>query len=366
MTDGQEYDTQCVKYETVADLVEAGSDTITITGVGCSLKVWGGALEISSGKTHIPQMDRVTKLYRGTHKVKSIVILSDDGNITLRAAEWCISQDIQVVVIDNMSRTLLMTGDSESDAKLRRLQYQANDTGMSGFIARELVRMKIVAQMSVMKSVSEVRYRKVMKRYWANSDWDKPPQDYLENLLVELDSATDVRAILIIEAHAAQEYWSAFKGLPISWEAKYSKKVPPHWKAITGRISTLSSGISAARYATNPFHSALNYGYALLKSQVLRSILSVGLDPSCGFLHADKDGRDSLAYDLMEAYRPQVDQLVLKLFMETTFRKGMVIQLESGECKLNPQLARTVVLTCRVPQRDVDAAAKWVAGVLQS
>lgn len=373
MIDDQGYDARCAEYETVANQIEAGGDTITITGVGCSLKVWSGALEISSGKTHLPQKDRVAKLYRGTHKVKSIIILSDDGNITFKAAEWCISQNIQVVVIDNMCRVLLLTGDSERDAKLRRLQYQAGDTGMSGYFARELIRRKTLAQINVLKSMPD-RYEEQEHVFFAGQ-WipvtgsmtrlpDEPIWKVLEDGLVDLAHMNEIETIMTLEGRLAYHYWSVFIGLPIKWKPKDEKVVPPHWKSITERMSSLSW--SNARYAVSPFHSALNYGYAVLKSQVLRSILSVGLDPSCGFLHADKDGRDSLCYDLMEPHRAQVDQLVLKLFSDTTFTKGMVIPLESGECKLNPQFARTVVLTCKVPQRNIDATVKWVAGVLQS
>ena len=70
---GPEYGEQCAKYEGIADAI-SGGDTIVITGIGCSLKVWSGALVITSGKTHIPQEDRVTKLYRGVHSIRSIVV----------------------------------------------------------------------------------------------------------------------------------------------------------------------------------------------------------------------------------------------------------------------------------------------------
>ena len=36
----------------------------------------------------------------------------------------------------------------------------------------------------------------------------------------------------------------------------------------------------------------------------------MGLDPGLGFLHADANGRDSLACDLMEPVRPSVDAFV--------------------------------------------------------
>ncbi|WP_342765847.1 CRISPR-associated endonuclease Cas1 [Methanobrevibacter woesei] len=61
-------------------------------------------------------------------------------------------------------------------------------------------------------------------------------------------------------------------------------------------------------------NAMLNYGYAILASQITKSILLHGLDAYCGFLHADRYKRTSLTYDLIEEFRQQiVDKTVIKL-----------------------------------------------------
>lgn len=58
----------------------------------------------------------------------------------------------------------------------------------------------------------------------------------------------------------------------------------------------------------------LNYGYAILASEITKSILINGLDPYCGVLHFDMDRRTSLTFDLIEPFRGQiVDKTVLGL-----------------------------------------------------
>ena len=58
----------------------------------------------------------------------------------------------------------------------------------------------------------------------------------------------------------------------------------------------------------------LNYSYAILASEITKSILVNGLDPYCGFLHFDMNNRTSLTYDLIEPFRQQiVDKTVLAL-----------------------------------------------------
>ena len=58
----------------------------------------------------------------------------------------------------------------------------------------------------------------------------------------------------------------------------------------------------------------LNYGYAILASEIAKNIVTLGLDPYCGLLHADLKRRQSLIFDLIEEFRQQiVDKTVFKL-----------------------------------------------------
>lgn len=61
----------------------------------------------------------------------------------------------------------------------------------------------------------------------------------------------------------------------------------------------------------------LNYLYALLESESRLAAAALGLDPGMGVLHVDVQARDSLACDLMEPVRPQVDAFVLDWFAHT-------------------------------------------------
>jgi CRISPR-associated protein Cas1 len=65
----------------------------------------------------------------------------------------------------------------------------------------------------------------------------------------------------------------------------------------------------------------LNYGYALLESECLRVINSVGLDPHVGFLHEMKPSKNSLAYDLQGSFRFLVDLTVINLEENGTMDK---------------------------------------------
>ncbi|NCA80263.1 MAG: type II CRISPR-associated endonuclease Cas1 [Sphingobacteriia bacterium] len=60
-------------------------------------------------------------------------------------------------------------------------------------------------------------------------------------------------------------------------------------------------------------NALLNYGYAILRAIVARALVTSGLLPTFGIHHRNKYNAYCLADDIMEPYRPVVDQYVLKL-----------------------------------------------------
>ena len=69
----------------------------------------------------------------------------------------------------------------------------------------------------------------------------------------------------------------------------------------------------SGRNSSDYTNTLLNYGYALLEAECLRVINTVGLDPSIGFLHEMRNEKRSLAYDLQEPFRWEVDIVGYKL-----------------------------------------------------
>lgn len=57
-------------------------------------------------------------------------------------------------------------------------------------------------------------------------------------------------------------------------------------------------------------NNLLNYGYAIVRAMVARSLVASGLMPSLGIFHRNQYNAFCLADDIMEPYRPYVDKLV--------------------------------------------------------
>ena len=62
-----------------------------------------------------------------------------------------------------------------------------------------------------------------------------------------------------------------------------------------------------------PPNNLLNYGYAILRAVVARGLVGSGLLPTLGIHHHNRYNAYCLADDIMEPYRPYVDDLVYKI-----------------------------------------------------
>lgn len=70
----------------------------------------------------------------------------------------------------------------------------------------------------------------------------------------------------------------------------------------------------------DPVNAMLSLCYTLLHYEIVREIEVIGLDPTIGFYHQFDYGRESLACDLVELYRIDVDRFVWELFREEDIR----------------------------------------------
>lgn len=89
----------------------------------------------------------------------------------------------------------------------------------------------------------------------------------------------------------------------------------------------------------------LNYGYAILRAIVARALAGSGLHPTLGLFHRNRYNAFCLADDLMEPYRPLVDQVVA----------GIVVDRPPDRTELD-QEAKINLL--RIPTLDVQMADK--------
>jgi len=65
-----------------------------------------------------------------------------------------------------------------------------------------------------------------------------------------------------------------------------------------------------------PPNNLLNYGYTILRAAVARALIGSGLYPAFGVFHRNRYNAFPLADDVMEPYRPFVDEIVYHLYYD--------------------------------------------------
>ena len=84
-----------------------------------------------------------------------------------------------------------------------------------------------------------------------------------------------------------------------------------YWKSIFPEIPGFIRGREG-----EPPNNLLNYGYAILRACVARGLVGSGLLPTLGIHHHNRYNAYCLADDIMEPYRPYVDQLVIGIMQQ--------------------------------------------------
>lgn len=222
--------------------------------------------------------------------LKQIIILGK-GAITFDAIALLAESDVDLIAIDWRGNIRYrLSSKDHNNVKIRKQQYQALNDSRSGYLAKKFIESKIKNQKFTLSTLSKnrggIEFLEIQKN----------KLDNLSKAVAEIKNrpSDKIRSQLFgIEGLASTEYWQAFRYL-IDDEYNFLKR--------------------SGKGAPDIVNSMLNYSYAILASEVLKSLHISGLDPYAGFLHSDLYGRSSLVFDVMEEFRQQiVDKSVLKL-----------------------------------------------------
>ncbi len=196
--------------------------------------------------------------------------------------------------------------------KTRRAQFAAYYDGRGAQVALTVAAAKINNQVATLKYMAKSRRETQPDLYAMLHEAAIEALAFADRLGNLADqNLDDLRnSLMAFEANAATHYWGALRAV-----------IPPHYeweKRVT-------------RGATDPVNSLLNYGYAMLRNRVEQAIINAGMDSYAGFIHADRPGKHSLTFDMMEEFRSvAVDRLVVGLVNRKYLVNMIDGQLEDG------------------------------------
>ena len=317
---------------------------ITLCGYGISVRVERGHLCVEDG---VGDERRRARFGRVGHNLRRLIVVGSDGVVSFSAIRWLADARAAFVMLDRDGTVLLTAGSAarSRDPRLRRAQATSHQSGVAVQLARDLVAQKLAGQEHVARELL------------------KNPQcaDAVATAAASLVDAATVPLIRTIEARAAVAYWEAWRGVSVEFPRKDLPRVPQHWRMFGSRHSPLTG---SPRLAVSPPNAMLNYLYAMLETESRLAAHTIGLDAGLAFLHADTANRDSLACDLMEPVRPQVDAFVLKWIQREPLRRNWFFEDRNGNCRLMPDLIERLSETVTTWARAVAPITESIAHTL--
>jgi len=241
------------------------------------------------------------------------VVYARDGNITLDAITWLIKHNVQISILTWDGRLLTTMLPPESvQVKTKFSQYDAyKDNKERLFLSRKFLEAKFDRTQLVLS--------------WLKERYPEVKDDFSKELPL-FRKAKTISEMMMVEGRIASFYWQEIvKVIPDEYEFKSRKWQKKPWGA------------------GDKVNCMLNYGYALLEAECMRSINTAGLDVHVGFLHEMNIGKNSLAYDFQEPYRFLVDLAVLSLIEKNEMKKSDFIRTENYTLKLRPSGAKKLV-----------------------
>ncbi len=195
------------------------------------------------------------------------VVVLDNKQITVTSGllEALLENNCAVITCDNKSMPVgLMLPLYGNTTQNERFRYQLDASlPLKKQLWQQTIKVKIDNQAAILKKCTgeEIRCMKVWASEVKSGDSDN------------------------MEARAAAYYWK--KLFPID-------------------------GFTRNRDGISP-NNLLNYGYAILRAVVARGLVTSGLLPTLGIHHHNRYNAYCLADDIMEPYRPYVDELVYNI-----------------------------------------------------
>jgi len=317
---------------------------LTLTGFGIKVRMQSGHLEVEDG---IGPDRRKLRLSRVGSGLKRLVCVSEDGFATLSALKWLADVGASFTMLNRNGELALVTGPTApSDARMRRAQASAVSNGVGLEICRTLINAKLEGQ----------------ERLAREGLTDLIAAQEIATFREKLPAAGTAQTIRILEARGAASYFAAWRNTPVLWPKADLKRTPSHWHTVGSRQSPLSG---SPRLAVTPVHAILNYCFALLESECRLALAALGLDPGLGLgLHTDTPNRDSLALDVLEPVRPQIETWLLNWIMREPFRRADFFETANGNCRLTTDLCAKLSDTAPAWGKLVAPWAEYVARTL--
>lgn len=240
-------------------------------------------------------------------KIKNNQLIIDNGNVYSFPVE-----DIRSIVIDNQQTTLSA-----------KLISSLADEGVCVIITND-------KHIPSCELVPVATYHRLIKRINIQFSQSKPKLKRIWQKIVVSKIENQAVCLRINKIDEDEKLLSLSKSV-LSGDSSnregYAASI--YFKLLFGKGFT--------REQENSVNAALNYGYAIIRSFIAKTIICEGLEPSLGIHHKNQLNQFNLADDVIEPFRPVVDNFVYQNYKDmceefNSFQKAELVRLLN--CKI--------------------------------
>ena len=311
------------------------SDVSTIQLNPSLITGFGTSINVDKRKLIITNKLKSTRLEFYPHKINhdSIIIDGHTGNITFEAMRWLSKHNINLTLLNWNGQLLAnVLPEQPKSGKLRIKQYQKYLDSEDRFeIALKIVQTKVEQSLNLLEELSKfyesvdiVKIKKSVEKE------DLFLLSIMKNSKSQ-DISKSIKQLMTCEGRIAGIYHNNLTAI--------FNYLSPEFN-FTGRKNKSNS----RNYnASDEINALLNYGYAILESEIRKSINAIGLDYSIGFLHEINQSRTPLVYDIQELFRWLIDVSVIQLLEEKKIKKSDFIITENYHTRLGEDVAKKMI-----------------------
>jgi CRISPR-associated protein Cas1 len=269
------------------------------------------------------EQDRQLKLSLPIHNCESVFVFGADIYVSPAAMRLCWESGANISFFTDWGRLeARVEGVPRGSVLLRSAQHAA---------AADVARTATLARSFVAGKIQNTRWLLARSARDAASDEDAAPlraaADLLGHLLRELERAPeDTEIIRGLEGRAAAIHFDIFR---LHFRPNLRAQFP-----VEGRNR---------RPPRDAVNGLLSFFYALLRHDCVSALTAVGLDPFVGYLHTQRAGRESLALDLMEEFRPWVERQVITLLNRSELKPDDFSARDGGAVELTEKARKVAV-----------------------
>lgn len=239
--------------------------------------------------------------------LSQIVITGQGVSLSSNLISYCLNRKVPIDFFDNQGTHLGSIINSKYMQNTLWSKQSGADALLKNTIALGILEGKIKNQHALLKYFNKYHkshypqlkskmemMEKVVADFKAWKKTAKPiDEDFLQKLLGH-------------EAQVAIRYWDFIRELFSDDQVKFEQREHQGAKDLV--------------------NSMLNYGYAILYVRVWQALLAAHLNPFDSLIHAQRDGKPTLVYDMIEIFRSQVvDRVVISLV-----QKGHDLEVRNG------------------------------------